>query len=116
MFSTKDEVIRFSQMEPDWSLLGRRQVVETLPHISKHADLVREIAPSSIQELADCLALIRPAKTHLIEQYKGDKERTRVKLYQRPRDGVYFKKSHAISYAVMIVAVLNRIHACGIEW
>lgn len=116
IFSSKKELLEFARMSPDWGLLHKSSVVETLPHIARHADLVREVSPSSVQELADCLALIRPAKIHLIESYKEDKERTRVKLYQRPKTGIYFKKSHAVSYAVMIVAVLNRRHAFGIEW
>lgn len=116
VFSSKEELLHFAHMQPDWGLLHKSSVVESLPHISKHAELVREISPTSIQELADCLALIRPAKIHLIDEYKSDKERTRRKLYQRPRSGIYFKKSHAVSYAVMIVAVMNRRHAFGIEW
>lgn len=115
-FSSKEDLLLSAEKEPDWSLLQKPSVVDKLPHLSKHVEFVSEMKPTSVMELADCLALIRPGKIHLIDDYREDKERTRKRLYARPKHGVYFKKSHAVSYAVMIVAVLNKIHDSGITW
>lgn len=116
IFDSKADLLETMERDPDWSLLQRREVVETLPHLSKHFDLVKEIAPKSIEELADCLALIRPGKAHLIDEYMSNPKKTRRNLYLRPKEGIYFKRSHAISYAVMIAAILCKIETRIIFW
>lgn len=92
----------------DWDLFLDKDTVESLPHISNHYTTVRQVAPKSIQELADVLALIRPGKIELLDEYLNNPERIRKQLYKRPLRGMYFKKSHAVAYAAMIVAVLNK--------
>ena len=76
-------------------------------HIHAHFDVVRIIKPSSINDLAVILALIRPGKKHLIHSPRplidanvwiGDKS-----------DGYQFKRAHAISYAALIVVQMNLI-------
>lgn len=116
VFKDKADLLAHADKDPDWSLLERRAVVERLPHIAKHYELVANVAPKSVIELADCLALIRPGKLHLLDEYKEDPVHVRRRLYLRPREGIYFKKSHAVSYALMIVCVLNKIHDNGILW
>lgn len=116
IFESKDELLQLIEQEPDWDLLTRRDIVERLPHIGKHYDLVSFIQPRDVEELADCLALIRPGKTHLTDAYLDDKAKVRRKLYQRPKEGIYFKRSHAISYAVMIAAILCKIEETIISW
>lgn len=116
-YKSKEEVLQDVDAPVDWDLLKQRDVVESLPHISKHFDLVREVEPKSIIELADVLALIRPAKQRLIEPYLENRELTRENLYREPKAGIYFKKSHAVSYALMIVCAMRQ-HSTkhGIIW
>lgn len=115
-FDSKEDVVANAEKEPNWELLTDRNIVEQLPHIGKHYDDLQKIKPRCIEELADFLALIRPGKIHLFESYLENKERARRNLYNKPKTGVYFKKSHAISYAIMIVSVLNKVHDNGIRW
>ncbi|WGH49629.1 hypothetical protein [Alishewanella phage vB_AspM_Slickus01] len=117
-FRTKEELTKFSEMTPDWNKLLDENIVSRLPHIANHYDVITKIQPNSIEELADVIALIRPAKINLIPLYRGKTISVRKRLYSRPLDGTaYFKKSHAIAYAVMIVAVLNKIiNPTGIQW
>ncbi len=118
IFSSKQELTRFSLMEPDWSWLMDETFVEKLPHISKHFDVVTKIQPKSVEELADLIALIRPAKISLIPQYRKATAAVKRRLYSRPLDGTaYFKKSHAVAYAIMIVAYMNKLkNPSGIVW
>jgi DNA polymerase III alpha subunit len=115
-FKSKQDLLEHANKTPDWDLLHKQDVVGKLPHISKHFDLVVKVSPHSVESLADCLALIRPGKTHLIDEYLENPEQVRRRLYLRPKEGVYFKKSHAISYALMIVCILNKTHDSGILW
>lgn len=108
MFESKEEILESLNKEPDWSLLKDEKFVKTLPHIANHFELVSIIEPTSIQELADTLALMRPGKQHLIDSYLENPDRTRPNLYRKPKKGFRFKKSHAIAYACMIVCIMNK--------
>lgn len=116
LFKSKNDLLDSIAAEPDWDFMMRPDVFSKLPHIANHRDLVIKVRPRSIMELADCLALIRPGKVSLLDQYIKNRELTRRNLYRRPKDGVFFKKSHAVSYAVMIVAVANKIKESSVVW
>lgn len=109
-FSSKQDVIDMSKKDPNWSLLEKRSFVEKLPHIGNHFDVVSIVQPKSIDDLADILALIRPGKRHLLEAYQAKKLSVRRQLYKRSANGqAYFKKAHSYSYALMIVAIINKL-------
>jgi hypothetical protein len=93
--------------EPEWSLLEDSEFVEMLAHIHNHFDVVKTIKPQSVTDLAICLALIRPAKKHLL-----NKSRTEIdnNIWVPPTDDTYwFKKAHAFSYAMSITVQMNLI-------
>jgi DNA polymerase III alpha subunit len=63
--------------------------------------------PTSIEELAAVLAIIRPAKRYLIGQ---EWSVVKNEVWQKPAgDEYYFKKAHAIAYAHVIVVQMNLI-------
>jgi len=90
--------------EPDWALFRESDVVDRLAHIRDHFEIVREIAPQSIEDLSIILALIRPGKRHLIgkPRYEIDAE-----VWTPGVDGYVFKKSHSVAFAASIVVQLN---------
>ena len=93
--------------EPNWDLLLEEKVVKKLFHVHDHIDILRKLKPKSVEQLASVLAIIRPAKRQLLEETWQQIEQ---KVWQKPTDGTYyFKKSHAISYAILIVMQLNTI-------
>lgn len=108
-FKTKEEVLDAANETVDWSLFMQQSVVERLPHLSKHFDIVQKVEPQHIEDLADILALIRPGKIDLLDEYLYyNRQHVRRKLYKRPLNGgMYFKKSHAIAYAVSIIVFLH---------
>lgn len=108
-FETKTQIRELLKKEPDWALLQDPTSVAKLFQIHKHEKLLSQVRPTSVQELADCIALIRPAKRHLIHEYLKNKDRIRQTLYQKDDSGYYFKRSHAISYALTIVLQLHLI-------
>ena len=107
-FSSKEELRELMYKEPLWELLEERKIVETLFHIHNQFNVVYKIKPKSVLALADCLALIRPNKTFLIDKYvkARDKNEIRKVLYTKS-DASDLRKSHAIPYAYLIVAQLN---------
>lgn len=113
-FNSKQEVLDSISREPNWNLLNDEEFVKKLPHISTHFEIVDKISPSSVIELSDTLALIRPAKIHMVDNYLNNRELVRDNLYRKPANGkYYFKKSHSISYAMMIISVMNLLDVKG---
>lgn len=110
-FESKAEIRELIKHEPDWSLLQEQDVVEKLFHMGKHFDVMVTMKPSSLEDLADCLAIIRPGKKNLMYSYATDKERVRKALYDPSASGYSFKRSHAMAYAANIVLQLHLIKA-----
>lgn len=100
--------------EPIWELLLDQEIVSGLWQIHAHFEIVEAYAPKSVEEIAMLLAMIRPAKRHLL----GEEWSTVRKTVWRPPQlgepgwehrGSFFKKSHSISYALGIVVQMNLI-------
>lgn len=92
--------------EPDWAKLYDPEFCSKLMHVNGHYDTLIQFpeAVTSIPRLAMFIATIRPAKRHLIGRKWIDVAKT---IWDKPLDGYYFKKAHAISYAHLIVVHMN---------
>lgn len=110
-FETKAEIRALMRKKPDWSLLRSQEQVEKLFHIKNHFGLINRLKPKNVQELADAIALIRPGRRELVDDYLQNKEHVREKyLYVRNAQDEYsFKKGHAIAYAFNIILQLHLI-------
>jgi len=107
-FDSKSEIKSLLKKPTNWSLLEDRSIVENLFHIGKHFDIVYQVKPKSVLELADILALIRPNKIKLLDKYLKNRKLARQELYTK-RSKSDLRKSHAIPYALLIVLQLNII-------
>lgn len=105
---SEEQLDRLLNIEPNWNLLLDESVVDGLFQISNyHRDLLHW-KPKSVIELAMFIAMIRPSKKHLL-QCKSWQE-VEKEIWQKPDDdSAYFKKSHSIAYAKLIVVQLNLI-------
>lgn len=109
-FSTRKEIEDLLKIEPDWNLLKVPSTYPKLFQLAKHGALLQDLKPSSILELADVMALIRPAKKHILPVYKKDRKSARILLWMKEEDSGYaFKKSHAISYSYVVWLQLHLI-------
>lgn len=109
-FTSKEEIRQLSKIPPDWSLLEDKEVVSKLFQIHRHYETIIKVKPRSVEELADVIALIRPGKRELLPAYIKNKSKVRPYLYTKPENGKqYYKKSHAIAYALTIVLQLHLI-------
>lgn len=111
-FGSKNEIRALLKKEPDWLLLQSPDAVSKLFQLHNHFELVSQVKPQSVQELADCIALIRPGKRYLLNAYIKKRDVIRQELYRKPDDGrAYYKKPHAVAYALTIVLQLHLIKA-----
>ena len=100
-------ITELMNIEPLWDLLEHEEFVSQLFHISNYSNILAQYKPTSVEQLAMILAIIRPGKKHLIG--KSWNEITK-QVWVKPTDGsYYFKHSHAIAYAVAIVVQMNLI-------
>ena len=103
----EDHLEKLMNKEPLWELLEQEEFVNLLFHLNGHADICRQMKPKTVEQLAALLAVIRPAKRYLI----GKPWNTVLnEVWIKPSDGsYYFKKSHAVAYAMAIVVQMNLI-------
>lgn len=95
--------------EPAWERLYDRDFCGKLIHIGNHYDTLVKMpeAVNTIEKLAMFLAVIRPAKRHLIGKPWAEVEKT---VWEKPTDDTYyFKKSHSVSYAHLVAVNINLI-------
>jgi len=92
--------------EPAWSRLWQEpEWAKQLAHVGNYTDLLKEMRPDSIPRMAAFISIIRPGKAHLQRQswdvvfasvWDGDESR-----------GYTFKKSHSLSYAMLVALHMN---------
>jgi len=106
----EEHVKELLSIEPLWDLMYEKDVCDQLFHINGYHNLLAQLKPTSILELAMVLALIRPGKKHLVPvcQEKGF-EAIKDEIWQKTDEAYFFKKSHAVGYAHLIVMQLNLI-------
>jgi DNA polymerase III alpha subunit len=101
----EEHLKKLMETEPLWDLLEQDDFSNLLFHVNGHGHVLRKMKPKNIEELAACLAIIRPAKKHLL-----GKSWTEVmqEVWAKPTtEEYYFKKSHAHSYACLVVVHMN---------
>ena len=103
----ENHLTQLMNTEPLWDLLEQEDFVNLLFHINGHSDILKKMKPTSVEQLAAILAMIRPAKRYLIGKSWDE---VMKEVWQKPdNDEYYFKKSHAIAYAMAIVVQMNLI-------
>jgi hypothetical protein len=100
----EDHLVDLLNSSPPWELLNERALIEQLPHIHKHYEVVQAISPTSITDLAVVLALVRPGKRYLLGKPRSVID---AEIWKPAEDGYVFKKAHAIAYAALVVVAMN---------
>ena len=104
--SVKDNqhLTELMERKPIWQLLEHKDFVDKVFHLSGHDELLKQLKPSSVQELAATLAIIRPAKKHLAGNSWSS---ILQEVWIKPKEGYYFKKAHAFAYAMSVIVHMN---------
>ena len=95
------------ERDPPWDRLYDPEFCQQVIHIGNHYDTLIKMpeAVNSIERMAMFLAVIRPAKRFLIGVNWRE---VAQKVWDVPRDGgYYFKKSHSVAYAQLVVVHMN---------
>lgn len=105
---SEEHLLELMNTPPDWNRFNTDQAFfEQLIHVNNHWNVLKKMPEpvDSIPRLAMFLAVIRPAKRHLIGKSWVD---VAQEVWTKPDDDVYyFKKSHAVAYAHLVVVNMN---------
>ena len=105
--SNEAHITELMEKEPLWELLEHREFSDQVFHLNGHNSLLKQLKPQSVEQLAATLAIIRPAKRHLLSETW---ETIMNEVWNVPEEGgYYFKKAHAFSYAMACVVHMNLI-------
>jgi hypothetical protein len=103
----EEHLQRLMEQEPLWDLLEQDDFNSLLFHVNGHGGILREMKPQTIEQLAAVLAMIRPAKRHLVGK---SWEEVMKEVWTKPSNNeYYFKKSHAVAYAMAVIVQMNLI-------
>jgi DNA polymerase III alpha subunit len=105
---SEQHLMSLLETEPLWELLEDSEFVKLLFHIANYSNIVNAYKPKSVEELAMILAIIRPGKKHLVGK---SFEEIGKSVWEKPEENnvYYFKKSHAIAYALTVIVQMNMI-------
>ena len=79
-----------------------------LVHVGNYTDLLKNMRPSTIPQMAAFISIIRPGKAHLQNQPWKDVFAT---VWDgNDSQGYTFKKSHSLSYAMLVVLHMNLLN------
>lgn len=99
-------LVELMTKQPMWKLLEAKDFSDQVFHLNGHSTILQKLKPTSIEQLAAVLAIIRPSKRYLINKTW---EEIMKEVWVKPKEGYFFKKSHATSYAVAVVVHMNLI-------
>lgn len=105
--ASEERLVELMTQEPDWAKLYDPEFCAQLIHVGNHYSTLTSMPDvvDSIPRMAMFLSVIRPAKRHLIG--KSWKE-VAESVWEAPADdSYYFKKSHAVAYAHLVVVHMN---------
>ena len=103
--TNEEHLNRLMDTQPLWQLLEHKEFSDQVFHLNGHNELLKQLKPQSVEQLAAVLAMIRPAKRHLAsETWQTINE----EVWKKPSNGeYYFKKAHGTSYAMACVVHMN---------
>ena len=99
-------LVELMNKEPDWARIYDEDFCKQIMHIGSHHNLLMSMPEpvDSIPRMAMFLALIRPAKRHLVGLKWAEVAKT---VWQASDESYAFKKSHAVAYSHLVCVQIN---------
>jgi DNA polymerase III alpha subunit len=102
----EEHLVKLMQQDVDWARIYDEEFCKRVMHIGNHHNILMRMPEpvDSIPRMAMFLALIRPAKRHLIGESWKEISKT---IWDSEEEGYQFKKSHAVAYAHLVCVHIN---------
>jgi hypothetical protein len=94
---------------PPWDRLWKDvDWAQQLVHVGNYTDLLKSMRPTTIPQMAAFISIIRPGKAHLQNQPWTD---VFASVWDgNDSQGYTFKKSHSLSYAMLVALHMNLLN------
>ena len=92
-----------------WELFKVPEIVHELFQLKNQFSVVSVWPPTSVDELAMLIAMIRPAKRHLQACNTWDEVRKEIWDKSKNNGQMAFRHSHSVAYAHLIIVQLNAL-------
>lgn len=92
-----------------WELFQVPEIVGELFQLGNQISVVLTWAPTNVHQVAMLIAMIRPAKRHLVGCNSWAEIEADIWNYKNTNGKAYFKKAHAMAYAHAIIVQLNAL-------
>lgn len=104
----RQHLIELKEREPRWELFTVPEFIGEMFQLGNQVSTVLAWPPTNIHQVAMLIAMIRPAKRHLVGASSW--EQIEKEIWKKPDNGkAYFKKSHSYAYALAIIIQLNAL-------
>jgi hypothetical protein len=99
---------------PPWDRLWQdTNWSKQLVHVGNYVDLLKNMRPTTIPQMAAFISIIRPGKSHLQNQPWKD---VFASVWDgNDSQGYTFKKSHSLSYAMLVALHMNLLNQAGAQ-
>jgi hypothetical protein len=103
---SEEHLSELMNREPDWAKIYDTEFCAKVMHIGNHHNLLMSMPEpvDSIPRMAMFLAIIRPAKRHLVGLSWKEVAKT---VWDASDDEYAFKKSHSLAYANLVCVHIN---------
>lgn len=105
--TSEEHLTRLMTQEPNWAKIYDEEFCKKIMHIGNHYNLLISMPEpvDSIPRMAMFLALIRPAKRHLVGLPWSEVAKTVWEI--DAESGYHFKRSHSVAYAHLVCVQIN---------
>lgn len=114
LIQSPEHYIQMLNTPPPWTRLWQDTAwAKQLVHVGNYTDLLKTMKPDSIPRLAAFISIIRPGKAHL-------QTRPWAEVFASVWDGdeslgYTFKKSHALSYSMLVALHMNLLNQPAVQ-
>jgi DNA polymerase III alpha subunit len=102
----ESHLLELLDREPPWDFFQYEEITDQLFHLNGYSALLKKYRPTSVEDLAMILAIIRPAKAYL-QSHGWDKIRQEVWDKDLDKTAYHFKRCHSIAYSLAVIVNLN---------
>lgn len=109
LVESNEELDELLEAPVDWSWFQDKRFFENedsryrLTHLAKYHHLCEMYPPQSVEDVACLIAVIRPRKKYLVGEPWDVIKRVVWQKLDEEGDEYFFKKSHAVAFAILVV-------------
>jgi hypothetical protein len=99
-----DHLDALLRIEPVWDMLEHQSIVDGLIHLNGNFDIVKQLKPRSIEDLAIVIAIKIPCKRYLIYRPRMEIDQ---EIWKPVKNEFVIKRAHGLAYSQLVIVQMN---------